>query len=84
MKEICILGILVSDRIREVRNIQAVLSKFGCCIKTRLGINEAIEGINPVSGLILLELSGDPNEFIKLENELLKIEGVKVRKMNFN
>jgi hypothetical protein len=33
--------------------------------------------------MILLELTGDPKEYIKLENELLKIDGLEVKKMVF-
>jgi hypothetical protein len=35
------------------------------------------------AGLILLELTGDVNEFMKLETALLAIEGLDVKKMVF-
>ena len=34
--------------------------------------------------MIILELTGDQNEYTKLENELLKIDGLEVKKMVFN
>lgn len=77
-----ILGIQVYNRIQLAGEVQKVLTRYGCSIKTRLGLNdEDIE--SEEAGLIILELTGDENEWIKLENELLMIEGVLVEKMNF-
>ncbi len=83
MKEIWILGIHITDRVKEVSDVQEILTKFGCTIKTRLGLHEVREDFCAGSGLILLELTGNREEFIKLENELLKIEGLVVKKMTF-
>lgn len=83
MKEIRVLGVYISDRLDAAKLVQAILTKFGCSIKTRLGLHEVIDELCSTSGLILLELTGDVNEATKLENELLKIEGVQVEKMTF-
>jgi hypothetical protein len=82
-KEIWILGIHISDRVAKADLIQPVLTKFGCTIRTRLGLHDTSEEFSSPTGMILLELTGDPKEFIKLENELLKIEGLEVKKMVF-
>jgi hypothetical protein len=83
MKEIWILGIHVTDRLNKINNVQSILTKFGCSIKTRLGLHEIENEVYSPTGIILLELIGDRNEFVKLENELLKIEGIEVKKMIF-
>jgi len=83
MKEIWILGIHITDRVKEAKDIQLILTKFGCSIKTRLGLHEVKEEFCSSTGLILLELTGNRDEFPKLENELLKVEGIEVRKMVF-
>jgi hypothetical protein len=83
MKEIWILGIHITDRVKEVSDVQSILSKFGCTIKTRLGLHEVKEDFCASSGLILLELTGNSEEFFKLENELLRIDGLEVKKMVF-
>jgi len=82
-KEIWILGIHVSDRVKKAELIQPVLTKFGCTIRTRLGLHDVTEEFSSSTGMILLELTGDPAEYIKLENELLRIEGLEVKKMVF-
>jgi hypothetical protein len=82
-KDIWIIGIHISDRVKNAELIQPILTKFGCTIRTRLGLHNVAEEFSSPTGTILLELTGDPNEFIKLENELLKIEGLGVKKMVF-
>ena len=83
MKELWILGIYLTDRIKEAVEVQYVLTKFGCSIKTRLGLHDFSDDNSSRSGLMILELTGDIDECIKLENELLRIEGVDVKKMVF-
>ena len=81
MKNTCILGILISNRTTEISRVQDTLTKFGCSIRTRLGLHDVEDGSR--GGIILLELTGDPEEFLKLQNELLAIDGVEVKKMVF-
>lgn len=83
MKEIWVLGINITNRESTVALVQNVLAKFGCSIRTRLGLHNIDSEACAGCGLILLELYGDPLEFRKLENELLKIEGTEVKKMVF-
>lgn len=83
MKETWILGIRISDRAHDVISLQSILTKYGCTIRTRLGLHETDEDGVSSGGLILLELTGDKEEFLKLENELLTIDGVTVKKMVF-
>ena len=83
MKEIWILGIHITDRVKEVSDVQSIMTKFGCTIKTRLGLHEVKEDFCSRSGLIILELTGSREEFVKLENELLKVDELDVKKMVF-
>ena len=83
MKEIWILGVHITDRVKEVSEVQTILTKFGCTIKTRLGLHEVNDDFCARSGLIILELTGTRDEFIKLEDELLRVDGLAVKKMVF-
>jgi hypothetical protein len=83
MSEIRVLGVLVANRSGAAVKVQGILTKFGCSIKTRLGIHEVEAANCNDCGLLILELIGDPNEAIRLENELWAVEGVKVQKMVF-
>jgi len=83
MKEIRILGLHVTNRVNDAIKIQDLLTKFGCSIKTRLGLHEVNEKICSSCGIILLELTGDITECDKLERELRKVEGLDIQKMTF-
>jgi hypothetical protein len=83
MKEIKILGLHLTDRVKEAIKVQDVLTKFGCSIKTRLGLHDVNDDVCSTNGIIILELCGSLEEMAKLENELLKIEGLEVQKMTF-
>ncbi len=82
-KEIRILGVLITNREQEAGNVQQLLTKFGCSIKTRLGLHEISTDLCSPCGLILLELLGDTSEMDKLEKELGQLSGVQMRKMVF-
>ena len=83
MSEIRVLGVLVSEKSQAAITVQEVLTKYGCNIRTRLGLNELDREQCAGCGLIILELMGDLNESLRLENDLWSIPGVKVQKMIF-
>ncbi len=82
-KEIRILGVLITNREKEAGSVQGLLTKFGCSIKTRLGLHEISTDLCSPCGLILLELIGDTSEMDKLEKELGRLSGVQLKKMVF-
>ncbi len=82
MNEHIILGVHITDRVENVDPVQHTLTEYGCNIKTRVGIHEAEQFCSP-NGLILLELFGDKDKCLELEQKLKDIEGVDVKKMVF-
>lgn len=78
-----ILGIQVKKTANTGVSLQSILSKYGGVIKTRLGLNEVVGDHATTEGLILLELSGDPNDCQRLENELLSLDNLDIKKMVF-
>ncbi|MCX7862071.1 MAG: hypothetical protein N2449_03680 [Bacteroidales bacterium] len=83
MEELIVLGIYIKERSKNALAVQSLLTKYGCSIKTRIGLHEVSGEYCSNAGLILLELTGDPAEMDRLENELQKIEDVDVQKMIF-
>ncbi len=83
MSEIRILGVHVRTRGEAARKVQEVLTKYGCSIRTRLGLHTPDTNLCKDCGIILLELTGNPDECLRLENELWSLDGVKVQKMVF-
>ncbi len=80
---ITVLGVGIYDRIKEAGEVQNILTKFGCSIKTRIGLHEVTDEFCSNSGLIILELYGSDEQKQALEYELTSIEGVNLQKMVF-
>jgi len=80
-EHVTVLGIRIEDRVKEAGEVQKVLTKFGCSIKTRLGLHEVSNDFCSSSGLILLELTGPKDDQEKLLETLQKIPGTLIRKM---
>ena len=83
MNGIRILGVQVTQRLKNASEVQDVLSRYGCSVKTRLGIHEFEEHDKDSLGLLILELTGDIEEADGLEKNLEEIEGLVVRRMDF-
>ncbi len=79
-----IVGIQVNHRSGDAVKVQGILTKYGCIIKTRLGLHEA-SNICSDEGLILLELieRKDKVSVECLEEEINALEDVKIKRMDF-
>jgi len=83
MAQFKVLGILIKDRIKEAGKTQDVLTKYGSIINSRLGFHEVSNETCSRVGMIILQLSGNPNLWGELEEELSEIQGIEVQNMNF-
>ncbi len=83
MEEIRILGIYLNNRLNHSVQLQEVLTKYGCYIKTRLGLHEVSSDFCSSSGLIILELFGDVKMQDEMESALMAIKDLDVQKMAF-
>jgi len=84
MSNIKILGLLIKDRIKEAGRTQAILSKHARIIKTRLGFHELSETKCSRTGIIILQLTGNPDEWHQLESDLAEIGGLEIREMSWD
>ena len=84
MKEIRILGLLITDRIKEAGRTQQTLTKYAHVIKSRLGFHEVSEDVCSRVGIIILQLAGDHGECNSLEQELSQIGGLELKRMIFS
>lgn len=83
MKQTKIIGILITDRIKEAGKLQSLLSEHNDIIRSRLGFHELTEEICSRVGIILLTLGGEKENWLPFENELVAIEGIEVQNMLF-
>jgi hypothetical protein len=76
-----IFGVHISKRVESVPAVQAVLTKYGCNIRTRLGIHDADSTSCSPSGLLVVDVFGaEVEDFYK---ELQAVEGVDLQRMDF-
>jgi hypothetical protein len=74
-----VMLIKVDQRVKKAGDVQALLTKYGCSIKMRLGLHGAGGDACSNQGLIILQLTGDGEELKKFERELNEIDGIKAR-----
>lgn len=60
-----IIGIHLKDRSQEAVHLQEILTRYGCSIKTRIGLHDASEGQCAPGGIILLEVISKQEELIQ-------------------
>jgi hypothetical protein len=78
-----ILGIHVSDRLRNAVDVQKVFSAYGCNIKTRIGLHDVDDRACSPSGVVLIEFFGTIDEADAMTARLNEVEGVEVKQMVF-
>ena len=83
MKEIRILGLLITDRIKEAGQTQRLLTDNAAIIRSRLGFHEVTEATCSRTGVILLQLTGSSDQQDLLEASLRALRGVEVQRMRF-
>ena len=86
MKNDGLLALRVSNRDASAMKIQEVLSKHGCRISMRLGLHDVEgEGSNVCSteGTMILRLCCSDEEGRAIEADLVKIDGVKAKFIDF-
>ena len=76
-----IFGVHISQRVENVPAVQAVLTKYGCNIRTRLGLHDTDGTSCSPGGLLLVDVFGPETEaFYK---ELQALTGVDAQRMDF-
>ena len=78
-----ILGIHISDRLKNAVDVQKVFTEYGCNIKTRIGLHDASESVCSPSGVVLIEFFGKDDEASAMMAKLNAVDGVFVQKMVF-
>lgn len=76
-----IMALTIDHRTGYAPEVQTILTKYGCIIKTRIGLHEAKEDSCSELGLIILHLYSEIDKVHQLEKELIAVEGVSVKYM---
>ena len=78
-----IVGIHVTDRLKNAGDVQKIFTQYGCNIKTRLGLHEVHGNYCAGGGIVLLEMVGEMKDVDAMLRKLKKIEGLEAKKMTF-
>ena len=78
-----VLGVQITRRMHQASEVQGILTKYGCNIRTRLGLHEVTDTTCSTVGLLLLDTYGDERLVLEMATKLAAIEGVVVQKMVF-
>jgi hypothetical protein len=78
-----VIGIKVTDRLKEIGLTQEVLSRHSALITTRLGFHELTNEVCSREAYIILHLKGEPADSERLSAELGKIGGIEIQEMDF-
>ena len=79
-----VIGIRITDRIKESGLVQKTLSKYSSIISTRLGFHELSNEVCSREGFLIIHLAGHPEECEELIDVLKKTGGITVREMVFS
>ena len=74
-----IIGIKLPQRIETAPAFQEILSKYGCNIRTRLGIHDIAEKYCSPDGVILLDVVADDEIIESMVKDLEDISGLKYK-----
>lgn len=75
-----IVAIIQANRRETSTAVQAVLTRYGCNIRTRLGLHDVSDNYCADTGMILLQMFGN-FDLAVMDADLNKIPGVKMQSM---
>ena len=79
-----IVGVHITNRAERAGDVQQILTEYGRCIRTRLGLHP-IQGEEASSrGLILLDLVGSRDDADAMCGQLRRLAGIQVQRMYFS
>jgi len=79
-----LVGVHITQRVKNAGCVQELFTKYGCSIRTRLGLHEADGQVCSPNGLIILELVDDDAVTTEFSAALKAIDGVEVQQMVFD
>ncbi|MEG0296656.1 MAG: hypothetical protein RR620_08035 [Clostridium sp.] len=78
MFNIILIKIVPRDEVAP--KVQDILTKYGCIIKTRIGLHDVCECSKGNEGLVVLHISTkDQDKCKQLVDELSQLKGIKVK-----
>ena len=80
MAKRCVLGVLVSNRVQHIPDVQKVLTECGCNIRTRLGLHDTDANFCSPSGLSFWSFTGTTRPTTTWRSGLPRSRGFRSRR----
>ena len=74
-----IVALRIEQRVQTAALVQEVLTRFGCNIKTRLGLHDVGGGACANDGIVILQACGEKSEIEQMLGALNAVPGVKAK-----
>lgn len=74
-----VIVVMIGARSKHAIKLQEMLTKWGCYIKTRLGIHDGVGNQCSENGLIVLEVVASDDEKKNMLSDLEALEGVNAK-----
>lgn len=84
MKCYSIIAMRLQQRVQTAATVQETLTKYGCNIKTRLGLHDVSDDYCANDGLVILQVCGETKEIEGMLDALNRIQGVKAKLIDLN
>jgi hypothetical protein len=78
-----IVGVHITNRLKNAVEVQKVFTEYGCNIKTRIGLHDVSETVCGPSGVAIIEFYGAVEEAETMKKALCAIDGIQVQSMVF-
>ena len=78
-----LMAVKIGARTKHAPEVQEILTKYGCSIKTRVGFHDTDENHCSTDGILILQLSGKENEIKDMLTELNALHEVSARFIEF-
>jgi len=78
-----ILALYLAKRSQSAAKVQAILTEYGCHIKTRIGFHHTAEDSCAEDGIIILQIAGGRELSDELLRKLIALEGIQAKYVDF-
>jgi len=78
-----LMAIHIGGRTNHATQVQEILTKYGCNIKTRVGFHDTDENHCSADGILILQLFGEENERQDMLDELNALHEVSAKFIHF-
>jgi len=69
-----VIGVNLKDRAENSQRFQEILTKYGCSIRTRIGIHHSENGACTNKGIVLLDVDGEEQQLVEELSGLCEIQ----------